>query len=771
MLKGAASAGTLVAMFASFVALAGPASAHANSVTGVASCEQDGTYSVTWTVANDYALTETATVTGHSPSASTLSTTIVSIGNNGTGSVVQSSIAGSSTSATLDVHGVWSDGYGNNPGEGLASGTVSLDGTCVQNIPVPAAPQPTAPTCAVDGVLVVPTDTAQVHWTSSPGGTGPGTYTVTAWAQAGYGFSDGATKQTYTETVLPKGSGLDCNQEVLPVTPSLVEASCDHASGTTSSPTLTLPATSGIVYTTSGTVASGQTVNVTATAQAGSEFKAGDTPSGWTFVDSTHETWTHLFVNLTCDVYVTPARPGFTDAQCTGTPGMEGDASYVITAQAGVVYSPTPGSYSLAPGQSVTVTATPAAGYAFNGASSSWTFTATVLDCSSAVSPVAPAVVQATCDHGTGVVSGFTITPATTAGITYSVNGLVVTATPDKGYRLGTLPDGWTGNSESATFTAVRNDAQCDVYVTPARPGFTDAQCTGTPGMEGDASYVITAQAGVVYSPTPGSYSLAPGQSVTVTATPAAGYAFNGASSSWTFTATVLDCRVPVTPVAPAVTQAVCDGPGHSTLPSVVPADTVGVTYTVSVDLSTVTATRTDGYAWKAPLPGGWVLNKDGTAAFATSLVSPGDCLAGVTAVTPAFSDNTCQAGAPVGASYTLPVATGITYTVDGLTRGAGSYTATDASTVVVTASAQHGYTLTGTTTWSHTFPATPTCLGVDAVTAQQPPASTTGGLASTGALASTGVSVVWITLLGGLMALAGASLCIGATDRRWFQR
>ena len=38
------------------------ASAHANIISGVAACQEDGTYTVTWTVANDLDIEETVTL-------------------------------------------------------------------------------------------------------------------------------------------------------------------------------------------------------------------------------------------------------------------------------------------------------------------------------------------------------------------------------------------------------------------------------------------------------------------------------------------------------------------------------------------------------------------------------------------------------------------------------------------------------------------------------------------------------------------------------------
>jgi uncharacterized repeat protein (TIGR01451 family) len=130
-------AGALAAI--GLVAVAGPASAHANIVTGVAVCASPaGTGSVvTWTVANDYNLSESAQVTAATGGLSTVNpvTQAIAASGNGTGgsgvlpyttaTVTQtlgSSVAGS---ATLSVTGTFSDGFVTTN-----TGTVALPSSC-----------------------------------------------------------------------------------------------------------------------------------------------------------------------------------------------------------------------------------------------------------------------------------------------------------------------------------------------------------------------------------------------------------------------------------------------------------------------------------------------------------------------------------------------------------------------------------------------------------------------------------------------------------------
>ena len=81
-----------------------------------------------------------------------------------------------------------------------------------------------------------------------------------------------------------------------------------------------------------------------------------------------------------------------------------------------------------------------------------------------------------------------------------------------------------------------------------------------------------------------------------------------------------------------------------------------------------------------------------------------------VTAVAPTFSDDVCSNFLATGASYTIPSTAGVDYLVNGAVAPAGTYNAADGATVTVTAQAQPGFSLTGTTTFTHTFSATPSC-------------------------------------------------------------
>jgi hypothetical protein len=108
-----------------------------------------------------------------------------------------------------------------------------------------------------------------------------------------------------------------------------------------------------------------------------------------------------------------------------------------------------------------------------------------------------------------------------------------------------------------------------------------------------------------------------------------------------------------------------------------------------------------------------------------TSSAAPADT--SVTAQPPTFNDDSCVDFAPSGASYTITATTGVDYFVDGVRTSAGTYPATDGSTVTVTAQPQAGFVLTGTTSFVHVFTATPTCAVPPTFSADSPPSGVVG--------------------------------------------
>ena len=121
---------SLLATIGLVVVVAGPASAHANVVNGDIVCgtgQQAGQYVITWTIANDYNLTETATLVSATGGTGTVSGSPVGIAASPgtpykTGTMTQLLPLSTSGTISLTVSGLWSDKYTQDD-----SGTATLD--------------------------------------------------------------------------------------------------------------------------------------------------------------------------------------------------------------------------------------------------------------------------------------------------------------------------------------------------------------------------------------------------------------------------------------------------------------------------------------------------------------------------------------------------------------------------------------------------------------------------------------------------------------------
>ncbi|HXQ44013.1 MAG TPA: hypothetical protein VN816_05210, partial [Acidimicrobiales bacterium] len=108
------------------------ASAHDNLVSGVATCSTvGGNHDITWTIANNYNLSETATLVSATGGVGTIAGSPVNIAPSPgqpykTGTMDQVLPGSTTGSATITVKGVWSDGFSTTD-----SGSVSLPTVCV----------------------------------------------------------------------------------------------------------------------------------------------------------------------------------------------------------------------------------------------------------------------------------------------------------------------------------------------------------------------------------------------------------------------------------------------------------------------------------------------------------------------------------------------------------------------------------------------------------------------------------------------------------------
>ncbi len=184
----------LKAAFATILAVLGvglfasPAFAHANTVTGAATCGS-GTYSITWTIANDYPQHEVATVQSVTDGLATLSKSSVGIAKTPTGTPPSGYSTGTLTQTlplsdvgstiTIKVLGSWSGGYKTPPGT-PAVASVTLSQTCSISLTKTVTPTTMAagsPTPVLYTLTVENTPTVEDAPTLPTGGNGSITVT------------------------------------------------------------------------------------------------------------------------------------------------------------------------------------------------------------------------------------------------------------------------------------------------------------------------------------------------------------------------------------------------------------------------------------------------------------------------------------------------------------------------------------------------------------------------------------------------------------------
>jgi hypothetical protein len=473
------------------------ASAHANELSGVPGCQTStGTYNVVWTVINDYNGPDTVTIVTSAPGG-TFNPTTLNLPPKGSGTLTQSGIAGNATSASLKVHGNWTDPK--DPWQGdTALVTVPLPGTCVAPPPNHETPQVTHQDGAcVNNVVSTPSYTipndSDVTYTVTTGGTSTvkpaGTYPV----PGGGHFVVDASSKTVTLTgtqhwdfTLTVASG-DCGlTTATPALPTVTDTSCvNHAPVP---PTLAYPNTTGVTYSPpAGTFEAGKTITVTATAATGYKFDdtAADWPKDWTEVNATHATTPVSFKQpVNCGQSVTPASPSATQTSC-----------------------PAGRTTPLAP-------------------------TLTLPDDSAALVYTAKVISSNT--------SGFTAHSVTTP---YQPGQTVlVTATAQGTYFFDTVANGWSKVSDTVATLTIHFNAlganECTVSEKATQAGFTAEQCvSGTPK---GGTYTIPSTTGVVYTVNgtttkAGSYPAAPKSTVNVVAAAKTGYTLVG-QTTWTHT-------------------------------------------------------------------------------------------------------------------------------------------------------------------------------------------------------------------------------------------
>ena len=626
---------------------------------------------------------------------------------------------------------------------------------------------------------------------------------VTATADSGYFFTGGAT----SHTVLDKTFDSPVCGAAAPGSAATTAATCTGGSAS-GLDTYTITPGSHVTYTvtvngspvtavlgSAQTVSPGDHVVIVATADSGYTLGGASTQ---TILDKT-------FTTPVC-LPATAGTPTYTTATCGEGGTVVGADTYTIPASPHVVWTvlvngasapATAGSHSVNPGDTVVISAAPAAGYTFGGESPGGMtfpeqdFTSPVC---LAATPVSPTVTDESCTGpGTHALGAITLPAAApgVAGWVVTHNGSVVPndslgalAAGDYVATAQLAPGYSFGNHQSVFPLTIGSAGNCLVTVQPAAPTATAESCTGPGTHDNGAIDLGAAQTGVSgftivggsvdTSGTTGSVSV-PAGTYTVTAIAAPGYTFGENQSVFQLTVpSAGECLVTVQPVAPTATAESCTGPGTHQNGAIDlgaaqtgisgftivggSVDTSGTTGTVSVPAGTytVSAVALPGYAFG-----------ENQSVFTVTVASAGDCLQTAALVAPTVSQYSCTKTATVAtlhpATYTLTDVTGVQWFVNGAetATAAGTYDTT-AGELTVLASALPGYSLPGgvaTQTFTFTIDKAPTCvLGtkiVKPVKKPRKPVTQPSVLPMTGS-SSIGLTVVALELLVAGVALVG---------------
>jgi len=301
--------------------------------------------------------------------------------------------------------------------------------------------------------------------------------------------------------------------------------------------------------------------------------------------------------------------------------------------------------------------------------------------------------------------------------------------------------DEFPADATSGPVNLPTNCAKPPTKVTAAEATFADATC-----LHPTLTYTIPTSEGVQYQVNgtnveAKTYDATPGDVITITAVALKGYELTG-TTSWgphTFGPVPTNCTD-----TPTNTQPSCTSPnGTYTIPG--KADVVYYVNGTRTDKGTYTGKAGTTITVTARGPQGETL--PGTAEWTLTFgAAPTDCSVHV----PTFVDNTCT----LSGTYTIPD-TFADFTVNGVAVSAGTHSATAGAVVTVKAIARAGHPLTGTTSWTHTFPTLPQCA----------PAAANNG---SGPLANTGpeVPVGQASLIAVLLALVGGAMLFAGRRR-----
>ena len=454
---------------------------------------------------------------------------------------------------------------------GWSGGSCTGTSTCV--LTMSAAKSATATFTQISYALTVTAPT-NGSVSSSPSGISCGStcsasyasgtsVTLTATPAAGYTFTSwgGSCSGTATTCTLTMSAAKSVTTTFTQITYSLGVTVSGSGSVSSSPSGISCGSTCSATYT------SGTSVTLTATPSAGYTF------SGWSGGSCTGTS--------TCVLTMTAAKSA--------------TATFVLTTYTLSVTAPTNGSVSSSPsgiscgsncsasytnGTSVTLTASPAAGYTFSswgGGSCSGSVSTCTLTMNAAKSVTAafvqtPYALTVTASAGGSVSSSPSgISCGSTCSASYT-NGtsVTLTATPASGYSFS----GWSGGACSGSLTTctLSMSAATSVTATFTQVTYTLAVTSSVGGS------VASLPTGINCSATTCSASFASGATVTLTETPSAGYTFSGWSGG-TCSGTATTCTVTMSgavSVTATYAQTPCSQSGSTTLASIIESSAGG---------------------------------------------------------------------------------------------------------------------------------------------------------------------------------------------------
>ena len=583
----------LVAIALVVAGVAAPASAHTATLSGSATCNTDGSATITWTIDNDW--NEVVKVTASNDSSIPVGSEVAAkTGNTDTTGNYQETVpapaASKSVTATLSF--LW---IGDNYTQNNTSYTVKVSSDCKAQLTKDASASVSTNAAACGAAETAEENTVtNATWTSSS--TSGGTFTAVATANSGHAFSAAGqygalsssnTVDTFTVKLASALPADRCKTAAASVTTN--PATCTGAE--------TAGENSGITnatWTSSNT--SGSTFTAVATANSGFEFSTagqyGTLSQGGT-VDTFTVTLDAQVTGHPCEDYIivawtmpswdnstTPTWPQQIFAHQEETTTNLNALDSLLTEECGVQYQ-VDIYYNSA------ITASLIQGGYLDGPdnpqedliSGGWGVAYKLVDGPDCANPVTPTETD-TCNNGGSI----TITPA--LGVTYAIDGNTVTTTgttpvsvpvtdgphtvtaaATTGYLLQNYPaNGWSfdvstncGASYSISGVCSWNDDQKtsneDVTLVFNNPSSTAAtfvvttpDASGT-AIYGNGSYIVPA--GTL------------GDTQDVGSTTSAGGTFivtiNGGTQDTVVVDSFTTC-IPVTPADPTYTQAVCDG-------------------------------------------------------------------------------------------------------------------------------------------------------------------------------------------------------------------